>query len=46
MAYEADFAFKIRVTFPEEVVNTIGFSKDNVAYMLSIGALVKQNVQS
>jgi hypothetical protein len=46
MAYEADLPSEIWVTFPEKVVNTIGFSKHNVAYVLSIGALVEQNVQS
>lgn len=46
MAYEANFPFEIRVALPEKVVNTVRFSKNNVAYVLPIGALVEENVQS
>jgi hypothetical protein len=46
MAYEADLAFEFWVTLPEEVVNTIRFSKNDVAYVLPICALVEENVQS
>jgi hypothetical protein len=46
MAYEANFTSEIWVPLSKEVVNSIRFSKNNVANVLPVRALVKENVQS
>ena len=45
MTYKANLAFEGWITLSEEVVNTIRFSKNNVADMLPIRALVKEYIQ-
>jgi hypothetical protein len=46
MPYKTNFALEIRVAIPEEFVDAIRFSKNNIAYVLPVGALVKENIQS
>jgi hypothetical protein len=45
VANKANLAFKVWVPLSEEVVNAIRFSKNDIADVLPICALVEENVQ-
>jgi hypothetical protein len=45
VANEANFSIEIRISFYEELVDTITLAKDNLGNVFSVSALIEENIQ-